>query len=47
MDDFVLLGMAIGLSAVATVSALIGYKTVWEPRRRRRLERKHFRSKLG
>lgn len=41
------LGLALGLTAFAVIGGLIGYKTVWEPRRRRQLEREHFRRKLG
>lgn len=41
------LGLALGLAGVGTVGALIGWKAVWEPRRRRRLEREHFRRKLS
>jgi hypothetical protein len=41
------LGLALGLTAVAVIGGLIGYKTVWEPRRRRQLERQHFRSKVN
>jgi hypothetical protein len=31
---------------VAAVGALIFQQTVWKPRRRRQLEREHFRNKL-
>lgn len=41
------LGLTLGLTAVAVVAGLIGYKTVWEPRRRRQMEREHFRRKLS
>jgi hypothetical protein len=47
VEDFVLLAIAMGATAVATIGGLIIHKTVWEPRRRRRMEREHFRSKLG
>jgi peptidoglycan/LPS O-acetylase OafA/YrhL len=47
VNELVLLGLTLAITAVAVIGAIIAYKTVWQPRRRRKLEREHFRSKLG
>lgn len=47
MDELVVLGIALGLTGVTTIAGLIGYKAYWQPARRRRMEREHFRNKLN
>jgi hypothetical protein len=47
VEDIVVLGFALLAGGAAAVGGLIAYETVWKPRRRRRIERAHARSKLG
>ena len=46
MEDSVLLVLGLAAGGGVALSAAIYYETGWKARRRRRLERKHARSKL-
>ena len=46
MDEYLPLAVALLLAGVTAVAALIFHQTVWKSRRRRQLERQHFRDKL-
>jgi hypothetical protein len=46
VDDILPLAVALLFAAIAAVGGLIFHQAVWKPRRRRRLERQHFRNKL-
>jgi hypothetical protein len=46
VDDILPLLVALLLAGVGSIGALIFHQTVWKSRRRRALERQHFRNKL-
>ena len=45
MEEYLLLGVALLTSGTALVGAVIWNETAGKARRRRRIERKHFKSK--
>lgn len=45
MDEILLIGLVLLGGGVFAIGAVISYELVWKPRRQRRLERAHFRSK--
>ncbi|NNM76226.1 hypothetical protein HJG53_04815 [Sphingomonas sp. ID1715] len=46
MEEILSLALALLLAGLGVVGALVFHQTVWKPRRRRQLEREHFRSKM-
>jgi hypothetical protein len=46
LDDILPLVVALLLAATIAIGGLVFHQTVWKPRRRRQLEREHFRNKL-
>ena len=46
MEEYLALAVALLLVACGAVGGLIFHQTVWKARRRRQLEREHFRNKL-
>lgn len=47
MEEYLVLGASLLLAGVGAAGALIVHQTVWKSHRRRQLERRHFKDKLG
>jgi hypothetical protein len=45
MDEILVVGLVLLAGGVFAIGGVIAYEFVWKPRRQRRLERAHFRSK--
>lgn len=41
-----ILGLALLLTGAAAIIGILVYETAWKPRRRRAIEREHFRNKV-
>ena len=46
MEEFALLAFGLLVAAAALIGSVLYYETAWKARRRRNIERDHFRSKL-
>jgi hypothetical protein len=46
VEEYLVLGVSLLAAAGVSVGGLVLHQTVWKERRRRKLERQHFRSKL-
>jgi hypothetical protein len=46
VEEYLVLGVSLLAAAAMSITGLVLHQTVWKERRRRRLERQHFRNKL-
>jgi len=46
VEEYLVLGVSLLAAGGAAGAGVIFYQTVWKERRRRELERRHFRNKL-